>query len=317
MTELASMRRAYGLALVELGRINPNVVVVDADVSASTQTWMFREEFPGRFFNLGVAEANMVNVGVGLALGGKIPFVNSFAFLLAMRAAEQIRTCVAYANVNVKLAAGYGGLSDSFDGPTHHSICDLAIMRSMPNLAVLVVADALEAQKATFAMAEHQGPVYLRLSRAEVPVIFDESHQVNIGEGVTLREGGDITLVGTGIMLARCLEAAEELASEGIEARVLEIHTLKPIDEAIIAQAAKETGALVTAEEHSIIGGLGGAVAEVLASTHPVPLERVGILDTFTESGPYFELLDRYGLGVKDITTATRRALKRKRHGGC
>jgi len=317
VTELASVRRAYGRALAELGRINPDVVVLDADVSASTQTWMFSEEFPERFFNLGVAEANMVNVGVGLALGGKIPFVNTFAFLLATRAAEQIRTCVAYANVNVKLAAGYGGLSDSFDGPTHHSVCDLAIMRSMPNLAVLVVADAVEARKATFAVAEHQGPVYLRLSRAEVPVIFDENHHVNIGEAVTLREGGDITLVGTGIMLARCLEAAEELAGEAIEARVLEIHTLKPIDEAIIAQAAKETGALVTAEEHSIIGGLGGAVAEVLAGTHPVPLERVGILDTFTESGPYDELLDGFGLGVKDIVGASRRALKRKRLARC
>ena len=313
MAELRSMRKAYGEALVELGAANPDVVVLDADVSASTQTWMFRERYPDRFFNVGVAEANMVDVAVGLALAGKIPFANTFAFLLALRAAEQIRTCVAYAKTNVKLVASYAGLSDAFDGPTHHAICDLAVVRSLPNMTVVVAADAVEVKKAVPAVAEYDGPVYLRVSRAEVPVIFDERHEVRIGQGVTLREGGDVTLIGTGIMVGRCLEAAEALRREGIDARVIEIHTLKPIDEGLIVQAAQETGAIITAEEHSIIGGLGGAVTEVLGDQCPVPVLRVGIADTFAEAGPYESLLDRYGMGVTDITASVRRAVARKK----
>jgi len=313
MAELRSMRKAYGEALAELGATNPDVVVLDADVSASTQTWMFRQKYPDRFFNVGVAEANMVDVAVGLALAGKIPFANTFAFLIALRAAEQVRTCVAYAKTNVKLVASYAGLSDAFDGPTHHAICDLAVVRSLPNMTVVVVADAVEVKKAVPAVAEYDGPVYLRVSRAEVPVIFDERHEVHIGQGVTLREGGDVTLIGTGIMVGRCTEAAEVLRREGIDARIIEIHTLKPIDEGLIVQAAQETGAIVTAEEHSIIGGLGGAVTEVLSSQCPVPILRVGIADTFTETGPYEALLDRYGMGVTDIVASARRAIARKK----
>ena len=307
------MRKAYGEALAELGATNPDVVVLDADVSASTQTWMFCQKYPDRFFNVGVAEANMVDVAVGLALAGKIPFANTFAFLIALRAAEQVRTCVAYAKTNVKLVASYAGLSDAFDGPTHHAICDLAVVRSLPNMTVVVVADAVEVKKAVPAVAEYDGPVYLRVSRAEVPVIFDERHEVHIGQGVTLREGGDVTLIGTGIMVGRCTEAAEVLRREGIDARIIEIHTLKPIDEGLIVQAAQETGAIVTAEEHSIIGGLGGAVTEVLSSQCPVPILRVGIADTFTETGPYEALLDRYGMGVTDIVASARRAIARKK----
>ena len=313
MAELRSMRKAYGEALAELGATNPDVVVLDADVSASTQTWMFRQKYPDRFFNVGVAEANMVDVAVGLALAGKIPFANTFAFLIALRAAEQVRTCVAYAKTNVKLVASYAGLSDAFDGPTHHAICDLAVVRSLPNMTVVVAADAVEVKKAVPAVAEYDGPVYLRVSRAEVPVIFDERHEVHIGQGVTLREGGDVTLIGTGIMVGRCTEAAEVLRREGIDARIIEIHTLKPIDEGLIVQAAQETGAIVTAEEHSIIGGLGGAVTEVLGSRCPVPVLRVGIADTFTETGPYEALLDRYGMGVTDIVASARRAIVRKK----
>jgi len=313
MAELRSMRKAYGEALAELGAANPDVVVLDADVSASTQTWMFREKYPDRFFNVGVAEANMVDVAVGLALAGKIPFANTFAFLIALRAAEQVRTCVAYAKTNVKLVGSYGGLSDAFDGPTHHALCDLAVVRSLPNMTVVVAADAVEVKKAVPAVAEYDGPVYLRVSRAEVPVIFDERHEVHIGQGVTLREGGDVTLIGTGIMVGRCTEAAEVLRREGIDARIIEIHTLKPIDEGLIVQAAQETGAIVTAEEHSIIGGLGGAVTEVLGSRCPVPVLRVGIADTFTETGPYEALLDRYGMGVTDIVASARRAIVRKK----
>ena len=312
MTERASMRVAYGKALADYGAANSEVVVLDADVSASTQSHYFAARFPERFFNLGVAEAGMVDVAVGLALGGKVPFVNTFAFLLSLRAAEQIRTCVAYAKTNVKLAAGYGGLSDSYDGPTHHSVCDLAVMRAMPNLAVVVVADAVEARQAVPAVAEYPGPVYLRLSRAEVPVIFDERHPFRIGEGVLLRQGGDLTLIGTGIMVARCLKAAEKLAGEGIEARVVEIHTLKPLDRDLILRCARETGALVTAEEHSVIGGLGSAVAEVVGEGLPVPLQRVGLQDCFAETGGYDELLARYGLDVGHIVAAARRVMKRK-----
>jgi transketolase len=313
MAELRSMRKAYGEALAELGAANPDVVVLDADVSASTQTWMFREKYPDRFFNVGVAEANMVDVAVGLALAGKIPFANTFAFLIALRAAEQVRTCVAYAKTNVKLVGSYGGLSDAFDGPTHHALCDLAVVRSLPNMTVMVAADAVEVKKAVPAVAEYDGPVYLRVSRAEVPVIFDERHEVHLGQGVTLREGGDVTLVGMGIMVGRCIEAAEVLRREGIDARIIEIHTLKPIDEGLIVQAAQETGAIVTAEEHSIIGGLGGAVTEVLGSRCPVPVLRVGIADTFTETGSYEALLDRYGMGVTDIVASARRAIVRKK----
>jgi transketolase len=313
MAELRSMRKAYGEALVELGATNPDIVVLDADVSASTQTWMFRERYPDRFFNVGVAEANMVDIAVGLALAGKIPFANTFAFLFALRAAEQIRTCVAYARTNVKLAGSYAGLSDAFDGPTHHALCDLAVVRSLPNMTVVVAADAVEVKKAVSAVAEYDGPVYLRVSRAEVPVIFDESHEVHIGQGVTLREGGDVTLIGTGIMVGRCIEAAEVLRQEGIDARIIEIHTLKPIDEGLIVQAAQETGAIVTAEEHSIIGGLGGAVTEVLSSQCPIPILRVGIADIFTETGPYEALLDRYGMGVTDIVASARRAIGSKK----
>jgi len=253
-----------------------------------------------------------VDVAVGFALGGKIPFVNTFAFLIALRAAEQVRTCVSYARTNVKLAAAYSGLSDSFDGPTHHSVFDLAVMRAMPNIAVVVAADPVEARKWVPVVAEYDGPVYLRLSRAQVPVIFDDSHQVEIGKGLELREGDDVTLIGAGVMVARCLWAAEELASEGISARVVEMHTLKPLDEELVIRAAEETGAIVTAEEHNVIGGLGSAVAEVLSSCRPVPVMRVGIADRYTETGPYEDLLDRYGMSVADIVAAAKRAVEKK-----
>jgi len=255
----------------------------------------------------------MVDVAVGLALAGKIPFANTFAFLIALRAAEQVRTCVAYARANVKLAAGYAGLSDSKDGPTHHSICDLAVIRSMPNIAVVVATDAVEVQKMVPTVAEWDGPVYLRISRAEVPVIFNEEHVVKIGEGVVLREGTDVSLVATGVMVSRCLEAAEQLKISGMSARVIEMHTLKPLDHELVLKAAKETGAIVTAEEHSIIGGLGEAVAGYLAERYPVPLRRVGIKDTFAETGSYFELLDRYGMGVNDIIMAAREMVGQRR----
>jgi transketolase len=308
-----SMREGYGRALAEYGEINPDVVVLDADTSASTLSHFFAQRFPQRFFNIGIAEPCMVDVAVGLALGGKIPFVNAFAALLSLRAVEQIRTCVCYACTNVKLAAGYAGLSDFKDGPTHHAILDIAMMRALPEMTVIVPADALEAGKWVPVVAEYEGPVYLRLSRAATLPVHDESLQVEMGKGITLREGSDLTIIGTGSMVGRSLLAAEKLAEEGLSARVLEIHTIKPLDVDLIRQAAEETGALVTAEEHSVIGGLGGAVAEALGEGHPVPLERVGVPDTFTCTALDPEsLMDACGLAVEDIVSAARQVQTRK-----
>lgn len=312
MTEKVSMRLAYGQALAAYGAGDERVVVLDADVSSSTHTHLFAHAFPQRFFNLGVAEAGMVDVAVGLALAGKVPFVNTFAFLLALRAAEQVRTCVAYARTNVKLVGSYSGLSDALDGPTHHSVCDLAVMRSLPHMTVLVAADAVEAALLVPATARVDGPVYLRLSRAEVPTVYGPEHAVTIGKGVQLQEGDDVTLVATGVMVHRALAAAGELRKQHIRTRVLALHTLKPLDEELILTAAAETGALVTIEEHSIIGGLGSAVAELLSRDWPALLARVGLCDCFAESGPYEQLLDCYGMSIPDIVSAAIHVLHRK-----
>ena len=313
MTDKVSMRFAYGKALEAYGAVNPRVVVLDADVSASTQSSHFARAFPQRFFNVGVAEAGMVDLAVGFALGGKIPFVNTFAFLLTLRAAEQIRTCVAYARTNVKLVGSYGGLSDALDGPTHHSICDIAVMRAMPNLTVVVAADAVEVARLVPVVAEHEGPVYLRVSRADVPNVFGQDYQPMLGKGTILQEGGDVTLVATGVMVERSLRAADKLRADGIHARVLAIHTIKPLDRDLLLAAAADTGAVVTVEEHSVVGGLGGAVAELLGAEAPVPVQRVGLADRFAETGPYEALLDRYGMSLEDIVAAARKAIGMRR----
>lgn len=313
MNKKIAIRDAFGEALVELGEKNEKVVVLDADVSSSTRTIKFEERFPDRFFNVGVAEANMMNIAAGLATCGFIPFASTFSFLACLRAGEQIRTSIAYPELNVKIAAGYAGLSDSYDGTTHQSVCDIAIARSIPNLTVIVVADAQETKIAVPAIAQYKGPVFFRLSRAEVPVIFDKDHQFEIGKANILREGSDVTLIATGVMVVRVLEAADKLENEGVSAGVLEIHTIKPLDERIVLQAAEKTKAIVTAEEHSILGGLGSAVAELLVKHYPVPLEMVGILDVFAESGGYEELLDKYGMGVTDIVKAVKAVLERKK----
>ena len=312
MTEIPQ-RQAYGMALAEYGDVNPDVVVLDADVSFSTLTSYFAKRHPSRFFDLGVTEASMVNVGVGFALAGKIPFVNTFAALLTLRACEQIRTCVAYARTNVKLIGGFAGLSDYKDGPTHFATNDLAIMRAMPNMTVIAPSDNVEAAQMVRALAEYDGPVYMRISRAAVLDVHKVPRHVEIGKGIPLREGRDVTLIGTGSMVGRCVLAAEALAREGIQARVVAIHTIKPLDKDLVLTAAYDTGALVTAEDHTIIGGLGGAVAEILAEGCPVPLERVGIADTFVETGPDPEtLMDAWGLSVSDIVAATQKVLARK-----
>lgn len=313
--ETRRLRDVYGEALVELGERDGRVVVVDADMASGTMTCGFQSRYPERFFDVGIAEQNLVNVGAGLALGGHIPFVNTFAFLIALRAAEQVRTSVCWANTNVKLAAGYGGVSGAMDGASHCAVMDMAVMRALPNLVVLSVSDGVSARAATLAAAEHEGPVYLRLSRAAVPDVHAADFDFRIGEGVILRAGTDVTLVATGPVLGRCLQVAGELSAEGIDTRVIEIHTLKPIDREILVQAAAETGVIVTVEEHSVIGGLGTAVCEALADACPVPVVRVGFCDVFGETGPYEDLLDRMGLSLADISAAVRQALALRKSG--
>lgn len=309
-----SMRESYGQALAAYGESNPNVVVLDADTASSTFSNYFAKRFPERFFNLGIAEPCMVDVAVGFALGGKVPFANAFAALLALRALEQIRTCVAYARTNVKLIAGYAGVSDFKDGPTHHSITDLANLRALPEMTVIVPADAAEVAAWVPVVAEHDGPVYLRLSRAATLDVHANDVRPQIGKGWTLRAGNDVTLIACGALVGRALQAAEALAQKHIHARVLEISTLKPLDAELILAAAEQTHGLVTAEEHSVIGGLGSAVAETLGERHPTPLQRVGIRDTFTRTGKSPEILmDALGLGVADLVRAAEHVLERKK----
>jgi transketolase len=310
--ESVSMRLAYGQALIELGRARDDVVVLSADVSNSDHSYMFEEVFPHRFFNVGIAEQALVDVAVGLANAGKVPVANTFAFLFATRALEQVRTHLCYGQANVKLAGAYAGLSDSFDGPTHHSVVDLAIMRSLPNMTVVVPADPVALGKLLPQIAAWEGPVFFRLCRNPVPVIFGDGYAPQIGKALMLRDGTDVTIIGCGVMVARCLAAAKRLARAGIDARVVEMHTLKPLDREMVVRCAVETGALVTVEEHSVVGGLGGAVAETLVEEQPVPLKRVGLPDTFTETGPYDEILEKYGMGVDDIVAAAQRAAARK-----
>lgn len=306
------MRQAYGEALVELGRSRSDVVVLSADVSNSDFSCMFEAAFPDRFFNVGIAEPALVDVAVGFAKSGRVPIANTFAFLFATRALEMVRTHLCYGDTNVKLAGAYAGLSDSFDGPTHHAITDIAILRSLPRMTIVVPADPLAVSRLLPQVAAWPGPVFFRLCRNEVPQIYSAEYQPAIGKGVILRQGDDVTVIGCGVPVARCIQATEILARQGVQARLVEMHTIKPLDGEMVLRCALETGAVVTVEEHSIIGGLGGAVAECLAETCPVPMERVGIADTFAECGTYPQLLDKYGLSVDAIAGAAQRVLARK-----
>ncbi len=306
-------REAYGRALAEYGSVNENIVVLDADTSSSTLTHFFASKFPNRFFNIGIAEPCLVDFGVGMSLGGFIPFVNAFAAFLSLRAIEQVRTCVAYAETNVKLVGHYAGVSDYKDGPTHNCIVDLAVMRALPNMTVIVPSDNNQIVNWLPIITEVKGPVYFRMSRDKSLPVHPADIQPEIGKGITLREGSDVTLVATGTMVGRCLLAADALQEKGVSAGVLEIHTIKPFDVDAVADAAKKTGAIVTAEEHSIIGGLGGAVAEALAEIHPTPMIRVGINDRFPVTAKDADLLmDYLGLGVTDIVQAAMDVIKRK-----
>jgi transketolase len=307
------MRKAYGEALVAVGAANPDVVALSADVSNSDFSYMFQEKYPDRFFNVGIAEQSLVDVAAGLAYAGKIPLANTFAFLFATRALEMVRTHLCYGRANVKLMGAYAGLSDSFDGPTHHSISDIAILRSLPNMTIVAPSDPIAVAKLLPQVVDWDGPVYFRLNRNEVPVLFDDSYQPEIGKALTLRSGFDVTLIGNGLLVSRCLEAAGRLeASDGLSVRVMEIHTVKPLDTEAVLAAAGETGALVTAEEATVVGGLGAAVAEAVCESLPVPVVRVGLPDTFAETGPYADILDRYGMSVEHIIAAARRAVSLK-----
>lgn len=306
MSKMAT-REAYGKALAEIGVNNEKIVVLDADLSKSTKTADFKNVCPERFFNMGIAEGNMMSVAAGLATCGKIPFASTFAIFAAGRAFEQIRNSICYPRLNVKICATHAGLTVGEDGASHQAIEDLSIMRSIPNMTVICPSDGVETKAAIKAISEYNGPCYVRLGRMAVNTINDENtYKFEIGKGVEVKQGNDVTIIATGIMVDEAIEASEELAKYGISARVINIHTLKPIDKEIIIKAAKETGAIVTAEEHSIIGGLGSSVCEVLAEECPVPVKRIGVKDTFGESGKPNDLLEKYGLKAKNIVEAVK-----------
>lgn len=313
MSKKIATREAYGKALASIANENQNIVVLDADLSKSTKTADFKAVAPERFFNMGIAEGNMMGVAAGMSTCGKIPFVSTFAMFAAGRAFEQIRNSICYPKLNVKVCATHAGLTVGEDGATHQSVEDISLMRSIPNMTVINPADDVETTAAIKAIAEMEGPCYVRLGRMAVATVnTDPNYKFQIGKGVTLAEGNDVTIIATGIMVEAALEAKEELSKEGINARVINIHTIKPIDKELLIKAAKETGAIVTAEEHSVIGGLGSAVSEVVSEEYPVPVLKVGIKDVFGESGKPAELLAKYGLTSKDIVEKVKKAINLK-----
>ena len=302
-------REAYGEALVELGKINENVVVLDADLSGSTKTSMFKKAFPERHFNVGIAEADLIGTAAGFAACGKTAFASTFAMFAAGRAFEQIRNTVAYPKLNVKIAPTHAGISVGEDGGSHQSVEDIAIMRAIPGMVVLSPADAVETKKMVFAAAEYDGPVYIRMGRLNVPVLFDDNYDFQIGIANTLRDGKDVTIASTGLMTAEALKAAEELEKEGISVRVINVGTIKPLDGETILKAAEETKFIVTAEEHSVIGGLGSAVSEFLSEVHPTKVKKVGIYDKFGQSGTGEELLQKYELTTEKLISVIKENL--------
>lgn len=306
MANKIATRAAYGEFLVEEGKVNPNLVVLDADLSGSTKTKSFGSEYPDRFFNFGIAEQDMMGAAAGLALSGKTVCASSFAMFAAGRGFEIIRNSIGYTHANVKVCATHAGITVGEDGATHQTFEDLALMRTIPGMTVVNPCDAASAKILLKHVVEMDGPAYVRLGRAAVPVFYDETAPLKLGKGNELRPGKDVTVIATGIMVSAAMEAASILEGEGIDVRVIDIHTLKPLDEEIILKAAKETGRIVTAEEHSIIGGLGSAVAEVTSRNCPVPIRMVGQQDTFGESGKPDELLEKYGMTAADIVQAVR-----------
>ena len=295
-------RDSYGNALVELGATCPDLVVLDADLSGATKTGTFKKAFPERHINCGIAEGNMMTVAAGIATTGKVPFASSFAMFAAGRAFEQVRNSIGYPHLNVKIGATHAGISVGEDGATHQCNEDIALMRAIPGMVVINPADDIEAKAAVKAAYEYVGPVYLRFGRLAVPVINDnEDYKFEIGKGIVLREGKDVAIIATGLEVGESLAAAEMLAADGIDAKVINIHTIKPLDEELVIAAAKETGKVVTVEEHSVIGGLGSAVADVLAEKAPTKMLKIGVNDTFGESGPAVALIKKYGLDAESI----------------
>lgn len=313
MNKIAT-RVAYGQVLAELGKEREDIVALDADLSCCTMSGTFGSENPERFFNVGIAEANMVGMGAGLAAMGKTAFVHSFAMFVAGRAYEQVRNSVCYPNLNVKVVGSHGGISVGEDGATHQCIEDIALMRAIPNMTVVQPCDAYETAFATKTIAEHYGPCYLRLGRLPVETVTDrDDYQFELGKGIVMRQGTDVTIIATGLMVQEALKAAELLEKEGISARIVNMHTIKPLDRELVLKCARETGAIVTSEEHNILGGMGAAVAEVICEEYPVPVIRNGVQDVFGKSGAPYALLDRYHLMAKDICECCKKAVSLKK----
>lgn len=305
-------REAYGAALAELGEKYKDVVVLDADLSKSTKTNDFKKKYPDRFFNMGISEQDLMGTAAGLATCGKIPFASTFAMFATGRAFEQIRNSIAYPKLNVKIAATHAGITLGEDGASHQAIEDVAVMRAVPNMTIINPADALSTRKAIEAAILHNGPMYIRLGRLGVPEVYKNDMDFEIGKGIVLEEGKDVTIIAAGFMVHIALQASAMLKEEGIIAEVIDMHTIKPIDKELIISSAKKTGAIVTAEEHNIIGGLGSAVAEVLCEEYPVPMVRVGIKDVFGQSGKPMELVELYGISSKDVADAAKQAIAKK-----
>lgn len=308
----ASTREAYGKTLVELGRQNKDIVVLDADLSPSTMTDLFAHEFPSRFFNCGLQEQNMVGIAAGLAASGKIAFASTFAIFASCRSFDQLRLYLSHPVLNVKIVATHGGITVGEDGSSHHAVEDLALLCALPGFTVVVPADAIEAAEAIRTAAGAYGPFYIRLSRPKTPLVYPEGYRLTLGKAVTMRQGKDITIIAAGIMVAKALEAADVLARQDVDCRVVNMHTLKPLDEAAVVKAASETGAIVVAEEHLAQGGLGSRVAQIVARQNPVPMEFVNLGDRYASSGKAEELLQRCGLTATDIEESVKSAVKRK-----
>lgn len=311
MSNIAT-RDAYGKALVKLGDLREDIVVLDADLSKSTKTSEFAKTFPTRFFNMGIAEQNLIGTACGMATAGKIPFSSTFAMFATGRGFEIIRNSVCYPNLNVKICATHAGISVGEDGASHQSVEDIAIMRAVPNMTVLVPCDAVETEKMIFEIVNHKGPAYVRLGRSAVPQVFGEDYDFELGKGVILREGADATIIACGIMVNEAINASKLLKEEGISVRVVNMSTIKPIDEELIIESAKKTGAIVTVEEHNIIGGLGSAVSEVVSENYPVLVKKIGINDVFGQSGKPKQLMEEYGLTVENIINKVKEAIKAK-----
>ena len=306
-------REGYGTGLLKLGEKYNDFVVLDADLAEATKTVVFKKAFPERFYDCGIAEQNMVSIAAGIAATGKKVFCSSFAMFAAGRAFEQVRNAVCYPHLNVIIAATHAGISVGEDGATHQCCEDIALMRTLPGMTIINPADAVEAEKALEAAYNHDGPVYMRFGRLAVPIVFDDSYKFEIGKGVMLKDGNDVTIIATGLMVAEAMIAYDILKEQGINARIINMATIKPLDNEIVLKAAKETGAIVTAEEHSVVGGLGSAVSEYLSEVYPVPVVKLGVYDRFGQSGPANDLLDLYGLRGKDIAEKAKAAVALKK----